>query len=420
VSHTAFRPRHGIVFLSVVVLCVALAPVAVWAVATNTTLLLVPASPGPSGWYTEPPLVSLVAGRSGTLHWWWGAGTEQTASVSAGGTFFVGVAPEGEPIIHGYVVSDITESPGVDQPLKVDSGAPSQPTAFQAVVVHNVGVELSWGESSDSVSGVDHYAVYRRAGSPTFQSTDVIWRGSALSYTDVPPADGDYAYAVCAFDVAGNDSALTDVAVGYRDFAAPVAPEGVAAAQSGWSSNVTVSWSHAGTDTTSYQVERSHNGGAYALVRTVSAGTSSWSDPLAGFSPAVQYASVWAYRVRAIGPGGISAYGTSALLKLSVAPTSITIVPSASKPRRGRYFTLSGFLANGEVGSQCTVYVRRPWSRRWTKLSTRTASAGPAGGAAWSYRHRRYLRGYYLFQVRYTGDAAHAASTSPTIRVKVR
>jgi hypothetical protein len=421
VSHIAVRSRHGIVLLSVLVVCALLAPVGVWAaVVANTTLLLDPASPGPSGWYTEPPLVSLVAGQSGTLHWWWDADAEQTALVVAGGTFFVGAAPEGEHIIHGYTVGGFTESPGVNWALKVDSGAPTQPSTFEAVVEHNVGVDLSWGASSDGVSGVDHYAVYRRAGTPPFQPTDVIWTGSALSYVDVPPAEGDYAYAVSAFDVAGNESALSDVAVGYRDFAAPIAPEGVTAAQIGWTSGIRVSWSHTGTDTATYQIERSRSGGAFALAQTVPAGTNSWSDPLAGFSPAEQFTSVWAYRVRALGPGGISAYGTSASMRLSTAPTSMTISSSTSRPRTRRHFTLSGVLAGGDAGSRCTVYVRRPWSRRWTKLTTRTAYAGAAGGPEWSYRHRRFLRGYYLFQVRFTGDVAHAGSTSPTIRVKVR
>jgi len=411
---------NGTLALACVVALVA--PASAWAVAPTTSLVLEPPAPGPAGWYNVAPLVSLVSDQSGTLTWWWNAAAPQSAAVVAAAERVIGAAPEGEPVLHAFSAngSGETESPGLTLAFKVDTGPPDQPAGFAGIVVHNVGVQLSWGASADGLSGLDHYAVYRRAGSSQFQPTDIVWTGQELLLTDVPPAFGDFYYAVSAFDVAGNESPLTDTAVGYYDFAAPVAPGGVNLS-AGPASTITVSWSHAGTETTSYRVERSRDGGAFEFAQSVPVGTTSVTDPLTGVGPLERYWSTWTYRVRAIGPGGESGYTTSLPIAIARPATSITIGSDRSWVYNRRTFVLSGVLAPGAIGDRVVVYVKKPWSGRWSYSSARLCYASaPDAGARWWYRYKPYLRGTYSFFVRFDGDVSRQGSQSRTIGVRVR
>jgi fibronectin type 3 domain-containing protein len=510
--------RRAVALVCATALLVAVVPGSAWALAPKTTLSLDPPSPGASGWYNVAPLVSVTSDQAGVLHWWWNVDVEATAAISAGVPFAIGVASEGEPIFHAYTVNGAleVESPGVNAPLKVDSSAPSQPGAFAADTKHNVGVALSWDASTDDVSGLDHYAIYRNQAGPPWSPTDFLASTDATAFLDIPPADGDYVYAVSAWDVAGNESALSELGVGWYDFAAPVAPAAIGASpvspaygvavswthdgvdttsyviersQDGgvfvpmqtvadgisswndpllgvspaeqWGSTWTyrvkatgpggeseyatsvplkltsppsaigitqvspaptigVSWTHKGVDVTGYVIERSRDGGAFALVRTETSGTVSWNDPLAGLSQAQQWGSTWSYRVKATGPGGESAYATSAPLRLTPSGTSISITSNAASVVLPRPFVLSGFLALGRIGDRCVVYVKKPGSRRWSYSSARLAYSAAPGGANWWYRYTPKLHGYYSFYVRFEGDPARVASQSRTIRVRVR
>jgi hypothetical protein len=214
-------PRRGVALACALALALAVAPSPAWAVAPLTTISL-DSSPEASGWFIVAPWVMATPDQAGVLHWWWDTSTEQTSAVLAGADLFLGVAPEGEHIIHAYTVNGAleTESPGAFLSIKVDSVEPSQPGSFEGTVTHNVGVELEWAASSDAGgSGVDRYTVYRKLGAPPFSPTDILWTGGALSYLDVPPDDGTYAYAVSAWDVAGNESAFSETTIGYYDFA---------------------------------------------------------------------------------------------------------------------------------------------------------------------------------------------------------
>ncbi len=418
--HVHPRLAERIVALACVVALVA--PACAWAVAPTTSISLDPPAPGASGWYNVAPVVALRSSQSGTVFWWWNGQSEQSGAVAAGVDRIIGAAPEGEPILHAYSANSTaeTETPGVSVALRVDGTAPSQPGSFMGAVVHNMGVVLTWSASSDGLSGLDHYAVYRRAGSTAFQPSDIIWTGPQLTYVDVPPAFGDFYYAVSAFDVAANESPLTDTAVGYYDFSAPVAPARVDAEQ-GPASSILVSWSHAGTETTSYSVERSRNGGTFDLVQSVPVGTTSWNDPLIAVGPVERYWSTWTYRVKAVGPGGASDYTVSGPVTITRQPTTITIGSDRSWVYARRTFVLSGVLEPGQVGDRCVVYVKRPWSGRWSYSSARLAYVAVAGGGArWWYRYKPYLHGTYSFFVRFDADVARLGSQSRVIGVRVR
>jgi hypothetical protein len=88
--------------------------------------------------------------------------------------------------------------------LRIDSGAPTVPGAGGAAAVSTSSVEVTWTPSSDIVSGVAYYAIYR-GGS-------LIATSSTPTFTDSGLTPGQtYGYQISAFDRAGLESARTAV-----------------------------------------------------------------------------------------------------------------------------------------------------------------------------------------------------------------
>lgn len=79
--------------------------------------------------------------------------------------------------------------------ILVDGTAPTAPANLKAAVKRNSQVDLSWGASSDSGSGVSHYVVSRN-GTAIGQTTN-------LKYSD-RPGKGSFTYTVEAIDKATN------------------------------------------------------------------------------------------------------------------------------------------------------------------------------------------------------------------------
>lgn len=77
----------------------------------------------------------------------------------------------------------------------VDGTAPTAPSNVSAAVKRKSQVSVSWGDSTDSGSGFDHYEVKRDGV--------MIATTTGTSYTD-KPGDGTFTYTVEAFDKAGN------------------------------------------------------------------------------------------------------------------------------------------------------------------------------------------------------------------------
>jgi hypothetical protein len=206
-------------------LLVAGVPGAALALAPTTSILTEPTIPGASGWYSVAPLVTLSSTQDGVVSWSWDGGVATTASVTAHILRPIPTAPEGEHSLSAWCVNlgGETESPVVTRSLRVDSGAPSPPGSPDATVTLGVGVRLTWTASEDTGSGLWRYAVYRRSGAPPFiPTTDVIAYTTETTFVDFPPAfTGEYAYAVSAFDVAGNESALSEFVVSSTHFNVP-------------------------------------------------------------------------------------------------------------------------------------------------------------------------------------------------------
>jgi hypothetical protein len=101
--------------------------------------------------------------------------------------------------------------PVSDTPGPPDITAPSVPAGLNAVGGDRK-VTLTWTDSTDDDSGVDHYKVYR--------DTVLIFLAETAAFTDRNVINGTlYSYTVSAEDVAGNESAQSSA-----DTATPAAP----------------------------------------------------------------------------------------------------------------------------------------------------------------------------------------------------
>jgi chitodextrinase len=162
-----------------------------------------------------------------------------------------------------------------------DLTAPSDPSAVTAVAgTAPAGVDVSWQASSDNV-GVAGYEVSRDGV--------VIGTSSGTTYQDTAvTGNTTYAYAVIAFDAAGNRSAAGTVSVTTPDLAPPTAPASITATAYDGPPRVALSWGAASDDVgvASYDVVRDG-----AVVATLAA--TSWTDT------AVAAAQTHTYAVRA-------------------------------------------------------------------------------------------------------------------------
>ena len=85
-------------------------------------------------------------------------------------------------------------------PFIVDTTPPSIPTTPTATPTDTDTIEVSWGASTDTPSGVDYYGVYNTL------SDSLVGTTTATSLTVTNLARGDYSYYTMAYDNAGNPS----------------------------------------------------------------------------------------------------------------------------------------------------------------------------------------------------------------------
>ncbi|MBE0476266.1 MAG: cell wall-binding repeat-containing protein [Coriobacteriia bacterium] len=204
----------------------------------SVTVLLDPALPdGADGWYVTPPESWVRADQACDLGWGWDA-IESTVTLVGGLQEYLSDAPEGRhDLVFKAVLGSGTSYGTV--PLKVDSGLPSRPELLHRVALTQ-GVSLAWAPSSDAVSGLRLYRVYRNRTDGTMTDEDLIGTTALPAFVDTtsgghdtikpdPPervtawhdgyerlritwsqgADPVF-YAVSALDVAGNASQLTE------------------------------------------------------------------------------------------------------------------------------------------------------------------------------------------------------------------
>jgi hypothetical protein len=91
--------------------------------------------------------------------------------------------------------------------LQLDTTSPSVPTSVGASALSTTSIEVSWAPSTDTLSGIAYYAVYRN-GSLWTTTTATLIADTGLS------AGASYTYYVVAYNGAGTVSANSATATG--------------------------------------------------------------------------------------------------------------------------------------------------------------------------------------------------------------
>ncbi|MDR3687007.1 MAG: hypothetical protein P4L93_08650 [Coriobacteriia bacterium] len=161
-------------------------------------------SNAPSSWASATVSVVLTASDpSGPV-----AYTRYKLDASAVATYSVAVSVSGDGT-HTLLFWSADSAGNVEATntatIRIDTTAPSTPTSVTASAVGTTSAEVTWTGSTDNVSGVAYYAIYRNGS--------IVATTSATTYTDTGLSAGfTYPYYVVAVNAAGMRSANSNVA----------------------------------------------------------------------------------------------------------------------------------------------------------------------------------------------------------------
>ena len=195
--------------------------------------------------------------------------------------------------------------------------APGAPGALTATPIGDGEVALSWAPAAfQGPQGPVSYSVY--VDDPTLAQTGIS--GTSYNVTGLTPGTS-YSFTVTATDSYGQEGDPSSVAT-VTAIAAPAAPSGLSATQSG--NEMDLTWTAiaapAGSPVTGYYVYRSDQGST--PIATVSgAASSSYTDT--GFTPGSSYT----YSVAAYNVVGTSAPASTALLGTLATPAAPSLAP---------------------------------------------------------------------------------------------
>jgi len=158
-------------------------------------------SNAPSGWSTSTVNVTLTPTDLGSGV----AYTRYKLDAAAVATYTAAV-PVSADGTHTLLFWSVDQRGNVESTrtaqIRVDKVAPTTPTVFSASAVSTSSVEVTWTVSTDSISGLFAYGVYRD-GSLVATSATTMYTVTGLNPGQT------YAFSVAALDVAGNWSART-------------------------------------------------------------------------------------------------------------------------------------------------------------------------------------------------------------------
>lgn len=183
-----------------------------------------------------------------------GADWTGTLSISTGMGEGVGTFTYSATDAFGNVGTEITQG----KQLTLDATAPPNPTGLAAVSNKGGVVDLTW--SAGGAVDPPKFNVYRvpSAQTITLPATPVAAGVVANNLSNVPPADGDFKYAITALDPAGNESGLSNVATATSDRTAPGVPGATTATLNTPQQQIDVQWTApAGEVPASYNLYRS-------------------------------------------------------------------------------------------------------------------------------------------------------------------
>lgn len=158
----------------------------------------------PAGWVTSFPSVSITATDAGSGVKY----TKYQYDGAAWTTYTVPFAPgvDGTHTLNFYSVDNVGHIETTHTAtVRLDTTPPSTPTSIGASAVSTTSVEVSWAPSTDTVSGIAYYAVYRNGS--------LVGTTTAGPYTDTGlNAGSTYTYYVVAYNGASSPSSNSTTA----------------------------------------------------------------------------------------------------------------------------------------------------------------------------------------------------------------
>lgn len=259
--------------------------------------------------------------------------------------FFAGAAKLGEDteapyeLTYGFplgaytltaVATDNGGAQAVSGPASITvGGPPPAPADLLATAQSATEILLTWTDISANENGFEVYRV--NGGSYAFMGTTGPDVASAL-VTGLQPST-TYYYVVRAFNGAGHADSAVAGATTLTPPPVPAAPSGLSAAP--WSSTeIALAWADNSSDESSFQIERSPDGTAWAPLAAVTADTASVRDT------GLASGTVYYYRVLACNGSGCSA------------PSSM----AAAAPYVDSYATSETLAAGTLVGTRGDTY----------------------------------------------------------------
>ena len=252
---------------------------------------------------------------------------------------------------------------------------PSQPGTLTATAVSSGEVDLSWGASTDSVSG---YLIERCSGASCSSFTQIAApAGTGTSYKDTSVGSStSYSYRVRATDAAGNLSPYSNTAsAATPDTTAPSQP-GTLTATAVSSGEVDLSWGASTGGVSGYLIERCSGASCsnFTQIATTTGTGTSYKDTSVGSSTS------YSYRVRATDAvGDLSPYSnTASATTPAAAPSGLvaayafdegsgTTVTDASGNGNNGTITNTTWSTSGKYGDALHSTARTRWSRSPTR-----------------------------------------------------
>jgi FtsP/CotA-like multicopper oxidase with cupredoxin domain len=234
---------------------------------------------------------------------------------------------------------------------------PAAPTNLTATLQSGPQVRLTWRDNATNESG---FVIERSTDGVTFAQIGTAPARSNtgnVTFTDTTlraaQTTATYTYRVMAANVAGPSAPTNTVSVVVGVVSIPVAPTTLTATlQAG--PLVQLTWTDNAVNETGFRIERSVNGGAFALLATASplatTGTVTFNDTAVQPAPTnVTYA----YRVAAVNVGGTSAFTNTASVTepaLPAAPGSFGVVNGPNKNKQRSVILTWADNSNNETG----------------------------------------------------------------------
>jgi hypothetical protein len=226
--------------------------------------------------------------------------------LAAGSVSVTTVAPPA--VVH---VDSVNGGSAVAQVRVIKATPPAAPTGLAFVSATSRTLTLSWTDASNNETGFNIYAV--PAAGARILLGSVIANVTTATVTGLTPAT-TYTIQVDAVNAIGVGSSTT---IDVSTLALPLAPAAASFTLSTTAQRtLNVVWADTATDETSYQVYRKVNAGAFALLTTLPAGSTSYTDAtgLGG--------TTYAYQIVAVRGPDSSAPTTSNSILTPTAPTS--------------------------------------------------------------------------------------------------